>query len=132
MVNDDQHYKILQKHLSHTNNKLQKNEKSEGYIIDAVYIGQNYIVLQLPKAIYTFRFGNTGPKIPFIYSFKKLSIPLITEYNDISLYNIITSSHPNRIIVNYIFKEKEVFVIWDFENNTEVSSFSSRDNDTFL
>jgi len=132
LVNNDQYYQELKNHLSKNSSKIEKNTQTQGFIINEVQIGQNFVVMQLPKGIYTFRFGNYGTQSNFIYSFKKLKIPLITEYTDIELRNIILSSHPDRVLFNYSFKEKNNIVVWDFEENKEVSSFSSRETDEFI
>lgn len=117
--------------------KTKGTENQEGAFkipSEKVFISDHYIVVWLEKTIPYFQF--VFPKnldtnnIKFL-NFKKVKLDPITEYENITMTDIITTCHPDRIIINYHFKLSSNHIVWDLKQNTEVESFNGAEQDVF-
>lgn len=142
-VNDqnyyDQLFPLIQKHIKDAKRvkvtKMEEEKQVEvttnGFELDRVEIGLDYLIIWTEKAVYSVRFGQLGQNKKFFYNFTKLRLVPVTEYRDITMERIAPTSHPDRILVIYTFKTKTNIIIFDIKLNDEINSFASREDDVF-
>ena len=99
-----------------------------------VFVGEDYVVISLPSVIFSFRFRteDTDRRHPVVYDFKKIKHTPITHYENISLYYIVITSHPDRFLIIYNFKNASNTIIWDIKENREIDNFAARDGDELM
>jgi hypothetical protein len=112
-------------------NEKQVEVSTDGFELKKFEIGQDYLIIWTEKVLYSVRFGQLGPNKKFFYKFNKLKMIPVTEYRDITMESITATSHPDRILVIYGFKDKKNMIIYDIKTNEEVNSFASREDDEF-
>lgn len=136
--NNEDMYRKIKSNIEKYSQIFERNEELEGYKVDDVKIGQDFVILKFQKALLSFRFKEDPEENDFIYDFKKLKVPIATYYEGVSLNDIIITSHPTKILLNYTFElrgrnmKKNNIIIWDIDTDEEFSSFTPRDNDVFL
>lgn len=99
-----------------------------------VFIGEDYVVISLPSVIFSFRFRTEAidRRNPIVYDFKKIKHTPITHYENIKLDHIVITSHPDRFLMIYNFKNASNTIIWDIKENREIDNFAARDGDKLM